>query len=223
MGDILMKREEILRNCPLYRNISDEDLHKAYNCMGGHVMKFSKNQIILEEGGPAGSIGIVLSGSVQTVRDDYNGNRVIINHLETGDIFAEAAAVTELTRMPVTIVAGTDCHVFLVDSNRVMNPCHKNCSFHINLIKNLLNVVAIKNIWLTHRIEITSCRTTREKIMAFLLIASRQYNSREFTIPFNRQELADFLGVERSAMSAEISRLRADGIIESNRSWFKIL
>jgi len=219
----LEKKYEIIRKCPLFTHIKDDDLIKVQNCMGGHIMKFSKNQVILEEGDPAVTLCIVISGAVQVVRDDYDGNRVIISRIEPSGLFAESVSITEDAHMPVTIVAENDCEVLMLDSSRILAPCYKNCYFHINIIKNLLDIIARKNIWLTQRIEITSRRTTRGKIMAYLLMEAKHLGTKEFTIPFNRQELADFLGVERSAMSAEISRLRKDGIIECNRSWFRII
>ncbi|MBQ6901104.1 MAG: Crp/Fnr family transcriptional regulator [Firmicutes bacterium] len=217
------KKYEIIRKCPLFTHIKDEDLIKVQNCMGGRIVKFSKNQPILEEGDPARNMCIVVSGAVQMVRDDYNGNRIIIKRVGPGELFAESVSITEDAHMPVTIVAENDCEVLMLDSSRILAPCYKNCYFHINIIKNLLDIIARKNIWLTQRIEITSRRTTRGKIMAYLLMEAKHLGTKEFTIPFNRQELADFLGVERSAMSAEISRLRADGIIECDRSWFRII
>ena len=217
------KNYEIIRKCPLFRHIKDEDLIKIQNCMGGRIVKFSKNQPILEEGDPARNMCIVVSGAVLMVRDDYNGNRVLINRVGPGELFAESVAITENAQMPLTIIAENDCEVLMMDSDRVMNPCYKNCYFHIHIIKNLLNVIAGKNIWFAQRIEITSRRTTRDKIMAYLVMEANYRGRKEFTIPFNRQQLADFLGVERSAMSAEISKLKDDGIIDTNRSWFKLL
>lgn len=217
------KKYEIIRKCPLFTHIKDEDLIKIQNCMGGRIVKFSKNQPILEEGDPVRNMCIVVSGAVQMVRDDYNGNRIIIKRVGPGELFAESVAITEDAQMPLTVIAENECEVLMLDSSRVLSPCTNNCYFHIYIIKNLLNIIAGKNIWFARRIEITSRRTTRDKIMAYLTMEANHKGSREFTIPFNRQELADFLGVERSAMSAEISRLRKDGIIECNRSWFRII
>ena len=217
------KNFESLKKCLLFRNVREEDYIKIINCLGGYTVKYKKDQLILEKGEVSRHICIVLSGSVQVVRDYYNGSRVIINRLGPSGIVGESVAITENTYVPVDVIAETDCEILMIDGGRVMNPCHKNCHFHINMIKNLLDNLAIKNIWLTQRIEITSRKTTREKLMAFLSMVAKDHGGNEFTIPFDRQELADFLGVERSAMSAEISKLRAEGIIESNRSWFRIL
>lgn len=213
----------ILKKCPLFRNVREADYIKIINCLGGHAVKYQKDQMILEKGEASRYICVVLSGSVQVVRDYSNGRRVIISRISPSGIVGEAVAITENAYVPVDVIAETDCEILLIDGIRVMNPCHKNCHFHINLIKNLLDELAIKNIWLTQRIEITSRKTTRDKLMAFLNMVAKDHGGNEFTIPFDRQELADFLGVERSAMSAEISRLRAEGILESNRNHFRLL
>lgn len=217
------KKFEIIKKCALFRNIHGEDLEKVYECMGGQIKKYKKDQIILQKGEQARYMCIVISGSVQVVRDYYNGDRVIISRIEPAGVVGESVAITPNAYVPVNVIAETDCEILMVEGSRVMEPCSKNCHFHVKVIKNLLETIAVKNIWLTHRIEITSRRTTRDKIMAFLYMCANDYGSNEFIIPFNRQELADFLGVERSAMSAEISRLKADGVIECRRSWFRIL
>lgn len=111
----------------------------------------------------------------------------------------------------------------LIDCRKVLYQCGKGCEFHNKLVGNLLQVVAEKNMILNQKIEIISKRTTREKLMTFLLSEAKKKNAGEFEIPYNRQELADYLGVDRSALSAEIARMRRDGLIESEKSRFRLL
>ena len=125
--------------------------------------------------------------------------------------------------MPVSAVASEDGEVMLLDCRKVLSTCEKSCTFHSRLISNLLRIVADKNLILNQKIEIISKRTIRERLMTYLMIQSKRNNSYEFEIPFNRQELADYLGVDRSAMSAEIGRMGKDGLIESRRNRFRLL
>ena len=125
--------------------------------------------------------------------------------------------------MPVTVEARQESVILLADCRRVLTVCRSACSFHNRLINNLLQVVAQKNLQLNRKIECMSRRTTREKLMAFLLSEAKRQGSREFDIPFDRQALADYLGVERSAMSAEIGRLARDGVIACERRHFRLL
>ena len=125
--------------------------------------------------------------------------------------------------MPVSVVAVRDSEVMLIDARRITVSCSNACEFHNRMVMNLLCAMAAKNLQLSRKIEITSHRTTREKLMAYLMTQARQARSSSFTIPFDRQALADYLCVERSALSAEIGRLRREGVLESDKSNFTLL
>ncbi|MBQ4650635.1 MAG: Crp/Fnr family transcriptional regulator [Firmicutes bacterium] len=192
-------------------------------CLQAQVVRVPRGKAILEEGQPAEKMGILLSGSANIVQEDYYGNRTLVAGIEPAELFAESLAGAGVKEMPLSVVAAEDCEVMLIDCMRILRTCSNSCIFHTSLINNLLQVIAAKNLKLNQKIQIISRRTTREKLMAYLMMQAKNRGSSEFTIPFDRQELADFLGVERSAMSAEISKLRAEGIIECNRSWFRLL
>ena len=138
-------------------------------------------------------------------------------------MFGESFACADVKRFPVSVVAVEDSQVLLIDSRRITVTCANACGFHNQMIFNLLKVVANKNLVLNQKIEITSRRTTREKLMAYLLLQAKIHRSDTFTIPYDRQALADYLEVERSAMSAEIGKLRRDGIIDCEKSTFRLL
>jgi CRP-like cAMP-binding protein len=212
-----------LKNCALFNGISDEDLPAMLSCLGARVAEVEKNQIIFEEGSDAKTIGVVLSGSVQLVRDDYYGNRSIVALISPGELFGESFACARVESLPVSMTASADGRVLLLDFSRIVTTCSNACQFHSRMIFNLLRLVAEKNLVFNQKIEITSRRTTREKLMTYLMYQAKLNKSSSFTIPYDRQGLADYLGVERSALSAEISRLRAEGIIESRKSEFTIL
>lgn len=213
----------VLENCSLFDGIRREDLSAILACLGARVITARKNTVIFSEGDPANYVGIVLSGSAQIVKEDFYGNRSIVAHIAPGELFGESFACAGVATLPVSITAAEDCEVMVIDCRRITVSCTSACAFHSRMIFNLLQVVAMKNLLFNQKIEITSKRTTREKLMAYLLNQAKLQGSSSFTIPYDRQGLADYLQVERSAMSAEISKLRKDGIIRCERSHFTLL
>lgn len=212
----------ILTKCPLFDGIRQEDLSGMLSCLDARVIRAKKNRIILEEGEPAVCVGIVLHGSVRIVRDDYYGSRSIVASIHPGELFGESFACAGAV-LPVSAAAAEDSTVMLIDCRRITFGCTSACAFHSRMIQNLLRMVANKNLLLNRKLEILSKRTTREKLMAFLTAQAEQQGKSSFTIPYDRQGLADYLGVDRSAMSAEISKLRRDGVLECERSKFTLL
>lgn len=213
----------ILTRCRLFAGLSDQDLSSILACLGARVTAVSKNQSILSEGDRAVFVGIVLSGSVQILKEDFYGNRSIVAVAEPGELFGETFACAGVTALPVSVVAVQDSQIMLIDCQRLTRSCSNACSFHNQLVLNLLQVVASKNLFFNQKLEILSKRTTRDKLMAYLTGQAKLRGSSSFTIPYDRQALADYLGVERSAMSAEISKLRKDGIIDSTKNRFTLL
>lgn len=220
----MKKYIDIIGKCALFEGIERDDIMEMLNSMKARVINTSKNQIIFSEGDPAEYMGLLISGSVRIIREDYYGNRSIVAEVEPGELFAETIAAAGAENMPVSAAASEESEIMLIDFRRMLC-CEANDRGRIQnrLISNLLRVVAEKNMILNRKIEIISCRTTREKLLTYLLAEAKRRNSSEFEIPYNRQELADYLGVDRSAMSAEIARLRRDGIIESKKSRFRLL
>lgn len=219
----MKKYFEVLRKCPLFREIADEDLIALLGCLGAKVVSFGKKYTIIAEGSPAKYICIMLSGSAQMVRVDYYGNRSIISGIEPSEVFGEAFACAETAEMPVTVIANEPCEVMLIECHRIMHSCSNACGFHQQIIFNLMKNLAVQNLMFHQKLEITACRTTREKLMTYLLLQAKKHGSERFTIPFDRQELADYLEVDRSGLSAEISKLRSEGILTSNRKEFELL
>lgn len=219
----MKKYFEVLRRCSLFDNIKDDNLMEMLGCLGAKVIKYNKRGTIFKEGEPAKYIGIVLSGSVQIVRIDYYGNRSIVSDINPSELFGESFACAGVEHIPIDAVAAEDAEIMLIDCRRVITSCSNACEFHNQLVLNLLKVVASKNLAFNRKIEITSQRTTRDKLMTYLMQQAKKKGSDSFKIPYDRQELADYLEVDRSGLSAEISKLRREGIIESKRSWFKLL
>ena len=212
-----------LSQCPLFAGISRQELGQMLSCLGGKITGIAKGNPVFLEGDPAEFVGVVLSGKVQIVRDDYYGNRSVLTVVSPGGLFAEAFACAGVEALPVSAMALQTSTVLLLDCKRVLTGCSNACPFHSRLVRNLLKGIAQKNLMLTSKIRCMSQKTTREKLMEFLLEQAKQHGSAEFVIPYDRQALADYLGVERSAMSAEISKLKKAGRIDCSGSRFRVL
>lgn len=219
----MKKYFDVLKKCPLFYDIEDNELLSMLGCLDAKVEFFDKKYTVFAEGTPAKHIGIVLSGSAQVVQIDYYGNRSILSSLPPSELFAEAFACAEVEALPVSVIANEPSEIMLIDCRHILHTCSKHCLFHQKMIFNLMKDLATKTILFHQRIEVTSKRTTREKLLAYLTAQSKKANSKTFTIPFNRQELADYLEVDRSGLSAEISKLRNEGILESSKNRFKLL
>ena len=213
----------VLSRCQLFAGLNNQDLIAILACLDARVHGVAKNSAVFSEGEQAVYVGIVLSGNVQIVKEDYYGNRSIVAVAEPGELFGETFACAGVDALPVSVVAVQDSQVMLIDCHRITRSCSNACSFHNQLVLNLLQVVASKNLAFNQKLEILSKRTTRDKLMAYLTGQAKLRGSSSFSIPYDRQALADYLGVERSAMSAEISKLRKDGIIDSAKNHFTLL
>ncbi len=214
---------QILNKCQLFDGIEDAKLESLLDCLGAEIKTFKKGQTILNEGDPAEHIGIVISGSVRIMRMDYYGNRSIIACVTPPHIFGESFACAQVDSMPVSIVSSETSDIMLINARHIITSCSNACGFHSHLIFNLMKIVAAKNLVFNQKSEITSKRNTREKLMTYLLIQAKKCGTNTFSIPFDRQELADYLEVDRSGLSALISKLRHEGILECNRNTFTLL
>lgn len=204
----------LLLQSPLFRGLSQEDLAAMLPCLGGRKVRAEKQALIFHMGQPARWVGLVLSGAVHVVQEDYYGNRNILSTVQPPHLFGEAFACAGTQALPVSVEAAEESEILLLDCQRVIAPCSDACLFHRRLVANLLQVVAEKNLLLTRKLSLLSKKTTREKLLAYLTQQARQAGSPAFVLPYDRQGLADYLGVDRSAMSAELSKLRRDGVLD---------
>jgi len=219
----MKKYLSILKKCPLFYDIPEENLLRLLICLGAKVKVYAKKEVIIAEGDSTKNIGIMLSGSAQMIRVDYYGYRSIVSTIETADLFGEAFACAEVASAPVEVVANTGCEIMLIDCQHVMHTCTNACGFHHQMIFNLMKDLASKNLMYYQKIEVVSKRSTREKLMTYLMQQAERANNSSFDIPFDRQELADYLEVERSGLSVEISKLRKEGLVNNNKNHFEIL
>ena len=219
----MKKYIKILQECSLFHGIEESDLSGLIGCLGARTEQYNKKETIVSEGDPAKYIGILLSGKAQIIQNDYFGNRTIVADIYPSELFAESFACAGVKTFPVDVIASENTEVMFIDCDRITRSCTNSCEFHRQIIYNLMRVVARKNLMFHQKIEITSKRTTREKLLAFLMIQAKKHQSRSFEIAYDRQELADYLQVERSGLSAEISKLRKEGIIDNRKNHFVLL
>lgn len=211
------------KGIPFFDGIEEHELNAMLQCLDVRIKEYKKGEMIFNEGDKARHVGLVLSGSVQVVRDDFYGKRNILTTLKEHQLFGESYACSDLEYLPVGVYANQNSRIMLMDVRRMIKTCTNNCVFHTRLINNLLKHVVEKTLMLNQKIEYMSKKTTKEKIMAYLLAKAKESGSEIFTIDLDRQALADYLGVERSAMSAEISKLKKEGYIKVNKNHFEIL
>ncbi len=215
-------RSGILSQSLLFQGIAEKDIGSMLGCLSAREKTYKKNAYILSAGDSVTEVGIVLSGSVNVIKEDFWGNRAIIAKSGAGELFAEAFSCIDTDKLPISIVASENSEVLFIDYKKIITTCSSACTFHTLLINNMIKILANKNIMLMQKIEHTACRTTRDKLLSYLSAQAIQAQSNSFTIPFNRQELADYLSVDRSAMSNELSKLRNEGILEFNKSRFHL-
>ncbi len=213
----------VLCQCPMFKDVEAQNLLGMLKCLGGEKREYKKGEIIFTEGSTAGFVGIVLKGNVQITRTDYYGNRSIVAEIGAPQLFGETFACADVKELPVDVIAANDTVALLMDAKRIINTCSNSCEFHRKIIFNLLKIVSQKNLKFHQKIEITSQRTTREKLMTYLMLQVKEKQSNTFEIPFDRQELADYLEVDRSGLSAEISKLRKEEILKCEKNRFTLI
>ncbi|MBR2480404.1 MAG: Crp/Fnr family transcriptional regulator [Clostridia bacterium] len=218
----MKKYFNVLKLCPLFNGLDEEKLSTMLNCLGAKVESFDKKYTIFSEGKPQKYIGILLSGSAQIIQIDYFGNRSILSDIEAGNSFAEAFACNDNSILPVSIIANEPCEVMFINSRHILHTCTNCCDFHQQLIYNLMKELAKKNIAFYQKIDVTSKRTTREKLLTYLAYQAKRAGSNRFTIPFDRQALADYLEVDRSGLSVEISKLKKEGVLDTHKNLFEL-
>jgi len=212
-----------LSKSALFQGVSEEEIASLLKCLGCTFRSYTKSETIYAAGDYARQIGLVVNGSVHVVKNDAWGNSNIISEISDGEMFAEAVVCGGVGILPVSVIAAADAEVMFFDFQRIITTCSTACVFHTLLIRNMITVFARRNLLLTGKMEHLTKRTTREKLLSYLSEQAGMYNINSFEIPFNRQELADYLSVERSALSAEMSRLKSEGVIDYRKSHFELL
>ena len=212
----------VLMRTKLFSGVGSEDLPAMLNCLGAVKRSFRKGEYVFRSGEQIGSITILVEGRLLIQKDDYWGNRSIVNVIEPGELFGEAYAAPDSGALRNDVLAAEDSTAIFFDIHRVLTVCPSACRFHTLTVQNLFYAISEKNRKLVSKLDITAKRTTREKLLSYLSEEAKRQNSAAFEIPFNRQQLADFLSVDRSAMSAELCKLRDAGLLSFERSRFTL-
>ena len=208
---------------PLFDGIDPEDRKAMLGCIGYHIGSFRKGEVVAFEEENIRNIGILLSGSVDMIKEDLWGNKTMLLRMHRDEMFGETFACGEDNLSVVTFVVSEDAKILFIPFDRVMNSCTMACVFHHRLVENMVRIIANKNRDLMRKVEVVSKRTIREKLLAYLSIQAQSQASRYFEIPLGRVELAEYLCVDRSALTRELVKMKAEGIIDYDKNCFRML
>ena len=208
---------------PLFQGIKPEEMEPMLSCIGYHIGVYKKGQIIAFEEENIKHIGIVISGAVDMIKEDLWGNKTMLVRMRKDELFGETFACGSDNLSVVTFLVSEDTQVLFMSFDRVMHSCTMACRFHHRLIENMVSIIADKNRDLMRKVEVVSKRTIREKLLAYLSIQAQVQGARYFEIPLGRVELAEYLCVDRSALTRELVKMKDEGLIDYDRNCFRIL
>lgn len=217
----MKKYMEILGHCPLFAGVTEEELTALLECLQVRLYRGERGEAILSEGDQADAIGLLLSGRAHIEQVDFHGNRHIVTDVAAGELFGESFVCADLP-LPVTVMADSGVEVMFLPKGGILGACPRGCGFHRRLVDNLVRLLAAKNVAFHQKLTVTAGRTTREKLLLYLDGQAKRAGSKEFVIPFDRQALADYLGVDRSGLSVQISALRREGVLKNHRNRFTL-
>lgn len=206
----------------LFKGIEPKEIEEVLHCLDASTRKYSKGDIIYSAGTVVKKIGLLLSGTAAIESNDIWGNRSILDSLKAGSIFGENYAFLADEPLMVNVVANRDCEILFINIQKLLSDHGCGCSPEKKMLQNLMQISAHKSLNLSRRIFHTSAKTIRGRLLSYLSYQALLHGSTEFDIPFNRQELADYLSVDRSAMSFELSKMQKEGILETTKNHFNL-
>ena len=212
----------LLAGTRLFQGIREHEIEAMLTCLSAEERTYGKDAYIYRAGDVTGRLGVVMEGPVNIIKDDVWGNRKIIENIGGGQIFGETYACLKGEPLMVDVQASERSRILFMDVNRILTTCSSSCDFHNRLIRSLMYVLAGKNLMLTKKMDIITPKSLRERVMVYLSQESVKQGCRTVTVPFNRQQMADYLSVDRSALSAELSRMQRDGVISYEKNRFTI-
>ena len=213
----------VLKRTKLFAGIGEEEIFAMLKCLETDMKNYNKGEYVFREGEYINKISVVIKGKLYIQKDDYWGNLSIVNVLNEGELFGEAYAFLDSGALLNDVVAVEDSIVIFFNVQRILTVCSSACRFHTMIIHNLFLDISSKNRMLTQKLNYMAKRTTREKLISYLSEESKKNGSSSFAIPFNRQQLADFLYVDRSAMSNELCKMRDEGLLKFRKNQFTLL
>ena len=212
----------LLAGTRLFQGIREHEIEAMLTCLSAEERTYGKDAYIYRAGDVTGRLGVGMEGAVNIIKDDVWGNRKIIENIGGGQIFGETYACLKGEPLMVDVQASERSRILFMDVNRILTTCSSSCDFHNRLIRSLMYVLAGKNLMLTKKMDIITPKSLRERVMVYLSQESVKQGCRTVTVPFNRQQMADYLSVDRSALSAELSRMQRDGVISYEKNRFTI-
>lgn len=213
---------QILKRTSLFAGVGEEEIAAMLHCLGTRLHRCPKGSYVLRAGARVSRLAVLVEGRLHLQQDDYWGNRALLHEVAVGEMFGEAYLSPGSGPLPHDVVAVADSVVLSFDLSRVLSVCSSACRFHTLTVKNLFFAISEKNRKLVAKLGYLSSRSTREKLLAYLSDQAQRNQGGDFTIPFNRQQLADFLSVDRSAMSHELAKMRAEGLLDFHKNHFTL-
>ncbi|MBQ3527277.1 MAG: Crp/Fnr family transcriptional regulator [Clostridia bacterium] len=213
----------ILKRTSLFSGVAEDDILSMLSCLGARLSSYKKGEYVFCQGEHLRDITVLVEGSLHIQNDDYWGNRSILSTISVGEMLGEAYVAPESGAFPNDVIAMEDSVVIFLDVHRMLTTCSSACRFHAMVVQNMFFTISEKNRRLVQKLGHMSKRTTREKLISYLSEEAKRCKSQSFSIPFNRQQLADFLSVDRSAMSNELCKMRDEGLLEFEKNQFKLL
>lgn len=210
----------VIRSAQLFSGVSEDELTAMLSCLKAEKKDFPKEAFVLRSGDTADSIGLALAGTVLVIQEDIWGNHNILSKAGPGQTFAAAYACAPGSVLNVSVIAETPVTALFLNVKRILNVCPSACAHHSRIIRNLLSELAEKNLRFNEKLTHMGQRTTRSKIMSYLSAEAQRLGKYEFDIPFSRQQLADYLAVERSGLSLELGKMRSEGLLDFHKSHF---
>lgn len=211
-----------LSKTQLFHGIQEREIPELFRCLMPRERKFQKGEVIFRAGSPVSEIGLVESGSVNIIVNLYWGSSIIFGHVRKGEVFAENYAAIPGKELICDVVACEETDILFLNMQNMLTTCRKGCTFHNRIIKNMLSISAKKNLNMSYRMMHTASKSLRQRLISYLSEQALEHGSSHFTIPFNRQQLADYLAVNRSAMSNELSKMQEDGLITYRKNEFTL-
>lgn len=213
----------ILKHTQLFSGVGENEISAMLNCLQAKLLTFQKGDYVFREGEHIDEITVLVKGKLLVQRDDFWGNRSIVNVIRIGEMFGEAYIAPESGAILNDVIAAENSIAIFFDVNRILSVCPSACKFHSMVVQNLFFTISEKNRKLVQKIGHMSKRSTRAKLLSYLSEEAKLHNANNFCIPLNRQQLADFLSVDRSAMSNELCKMRDEGLLEFDKNEFTLL
>lgn len=222
MSKVIDDHMNMLKHSSLFQGLDEPEIEAVRGCLAPVLRRYKKGEFIIRSGDPITSVALLVKGTAIVIKEDIYGRRLILQEIAPGQVFAESFAC--LSKMPaeVSVEAQEDSEVMTFDVTSIVSVCPSGCEYHARVVRNLMMILADKNVSLTRKVDVLSKRTIRDRLLSYLSSESLRQGKSFFTIPYNRQQLADYLSVDRSALSAEISKLQKEGVLTSHRNEFHL-